>query len=485
MSLSGALTVALSGLQASTTAVQIVSGNVTNAQTEGYTKKSISLSAVSTGTSQGGVEITNYTRATNTVLSATLNSATSNASYYSTQSTYLNQVQTILDSTGDPPALSNYLSEFQSAWTEFSANPSDTTLEQSVITSGQLFANEINSIASQTESLRVSIQSTLEANVSELNTALSDLQTLNTEISTALSNNRPTVDLEDERDTLINKISQYTNVTVMERDNDQIALYTSGGTALLDGAAQTFSVGSDGNSVVNASGSDVTSSLTRGSLQAMTDFLSENVTSANGVAVLTKLESQMKNFANIFIATTGDGNSFADVYKSADTDTGELDDEFFTALIGSDGLPDISSFAVNSDLIDGTSKVKKDAGTGISDMMLDTDIAITTTLSGGSYIYSTSSTFSASGLTVKSQTASGIATAILTGFQQAASATKSQYATASTQQAYYKSSLSSETGVDTDTELVNLTMWENSYAASAHVISTIQSMMQTLEDMVG
>jgi len=39
MSLSGALSVALSGLQASTTAVQIVSGNVTNAQTEGYTKK--------------------------------------------------------------------------------------------------------------------------------------------------------------------------------------------------------------------------------------------------------------------------------------------------------------------------------------------------------------------------------------------------------------------------------------------------------------
>jgi len=147
MSLSGALSVALSGLQASTTAVQIVSGNVTNAQTEGYTKKNVSLAAVSTGSSQGGVEITDYTRTTNAVLSATLNSATSNASYYKTQSTYLNQVQTILDSTGDPPALSNYLSEFQAAWTDFSASPSDTTLEQSVISSAQLFANEITASA--------------------------------------------------------------------------------------------------------------------------------------------------------------------------------------------------------------------------------------------------------------------------------------------------------------------------------------------------
>jgi len=430
------------------------------------------------------VEITDYTRTTNAVLSATLNSATSNASYYKTQSTYLNQVQTILDSTGDPPALSNYLSEFQAAWTEFSASPSDTTLEQSVISSAQLFANEINSIGSQAEELRVNIQSTLETSVSELNTALDELQTLNTEISTALANNRPIVDLEDERDTLVNKISQYTNVTIMQRDNGQIALYTSGGTALLDGGAQTFSVGSDGNTVVNTAGSDVTSSLTRGSLQAFTDFLSETVTSANGVAVLTKLESQMKNLSNVFIATTGDGNSFADIYSTSDLGADELDTEFFTALIGTDGLPEISSFSVNSALIDGTSKVKAAAGTGLSNMFEDRDIAIATSFSGGAYTYSTTSTFSSLGLTVKSQTASGIATAILTGFQQSASAIKSQYATASTQQAYYKSSLSSETGVDTDTELVNLTMWENSYAASAHVISTIQSMMQTLENMV-
>jgi len=292
------------------------------------------------------------------------------------------------------------------------------------------------------------------------------------------------VDLEDERDTLVNKISQYTNVTIMQRDNGQIALYTSGGTALLDGGAQTFSVGSDGNTVVNTAGSDVTSSLTRGSLQAFTDFLSETVTSANGVAVLTKLESQMKNLSNVFIATTGDGNSFADIYSTSDLGADELDTEFFTALIGTDGLPEISSFSVNSALIDGTSKVKAAAGTGLSNMFEDRDIAIATSFSGGAYTYSTTSTFSSLGLTVKSQTASGIATAILTGFQQSASAIKSQYATASTQQAYYKSSLSSETGVDTDTELVNLTMWENSYAASAHVISTIQSMMQTLENMV-
>jgi len=72
----------------------------------------------------------------------------------------------------------------------------------------------------------------------------------------------------------------------------------------------------------------------------------------------------------------------------------------------------------------------------------------------------------------------------LSGFQQAANTISSQSSTASTQQTYYQNTLTSQTGVDTDTELVNLTNWENSYAASAHVISTIQQMMQTLENMV-
>ena len=91
MSLSGALSVALSGMQTSTTAVQIISGNITNAQTDGYTQKSINLAAVSMGSSLGGVEITSYSRLTNGVLFATLNSATSNASYLSTQNSYLSQ----------------------------------------------------------------------------------------------------------------------------------------------------------------------------------------------------------------------------------------------------------------------------------------------------------------------------------------------------------------------------------------------------------
>ena len=76
MSLSGALSVALSGLQTSTTVAQIISGNIANAQTAGYTTKKANLDAVSNGPSMGGVQVGSYGRASDSVLSATLNGAT-------------------------------------------------------------------------------------------------------------------------------------------------------------------------------------------------------------------------------------------------------------------------------------------------------------------------------------------------------------------------------------------------------------------------
>ncbi len=485
MSLSGALTVALSGLQTSTTAAQVISGNISNSQTQGYTAKTINLEAVTSGSSTGGVELSGYSRVTNNILSATLNNATSNASFLSTQNGYMTQVQSILNSTNNPPVLSSDLSNFQAAWTQYAASPSDVTLEKTVVSTGQALASTINSIAVQTTSLQTNVQNDLSTAVQSLNTALAEVQTLNTEITSARVNKQPTVNLEDLRDQAINTISQYTNVTVMQRSNGQVALYTSSGAALVDGLAQTFSVSVDGNSILNAVGADASSSLTGGKLQATTDFLSSAASTSNGVGVITKLQSQLQNFANLFLATTAtNSGSFADTYNSAATKTGEQGNSFFTASINADGLPDMTTFSVNSSLANGTTTAKTAAASGINNAFSATNLAITV-VPGSPITYTTSSTFLAAGLTTQHQTYAGIATAILSGFQQAANAIQTQNTTAAAQKTYYQSSLSSQTGVNTDTELVNLTNWENSYAASAHVISTIQTMMKTLENMVG
>lgn len=464
MSLTGALNAALSGIKVSTTAVQVISSNVSNAQTTGYTDKSLSLSESVVGTSYGGVEISSYNRVSDSVLSATLNSATTTSSYYSTQDSFLTQIQNILDSSASPPALASAVSNFQSAWTAYSASSNSSADEANVISTGEQLATTINSIASQISSLKTNVESDLSTSVSTLNTDLQQVQTLNTQIQSAIASNQSPSDLEDQRDTLINNISALTNVQVMTRSDGTVALYTSNGTALLDGTAQTFSVSND--QVVNALGANVSSALGGGTLQAQTDFLSTDTSNTgNGVAVISKLTAQLQSFASQFTSTSS-ASSFASTYDSATTDSGELASSFFTYSTDGNGNIDLTSFAVNSALVNGTSTVKAAAATSVANSFTATN------------------SYTSGGLTVTNQTYAGIANSILSYFQQAANSVAASSTTASAQQSYYQSALSKETGVNTDTELVNLTSWQNAYAASAHVISTIEAMFTTLENMI-
>ena len=474
MSLTGALNAALTGIQTSTAAVQLISSNVSNAQTAGYTEKTLGLSQIPTGS--GGVEISSYNRVSDSVLSATLNNATSSSSYLSTQNGYLTQIQSLLGSSDNTPALSSAVSAFQSAWTTYAASPESTVDQAAVVSAGETLANTVTSITSQLGSLTANVQSNLSTTVSTLNTDLQKVQSLNTQISQAISTNQSPDNLEDERDQAVNAIAAITNVQVMQRSNGAIALYTPGGTALLDNTAQTFSV--SGSTVVNSLGANVSGNLTGGSLQADTDFLSTDTSNTgNGVAVISKLTSQLQGFVNLFTNTASGG--FADTYNSAaSSSSGELSSDFFTVSQDSSGNPDLSTFAVNTDLVSGTSTVKQAAASTVANTFTATNLAINASTS------TTSSTFSAGGLTVSNQTYAGITNSILSYFQQAANAVAASSTTASAQQSYYQSALSSETGVNTDSELVNLTSWQNSYAASAHVISTIEAMFTTLENMV-
>lgn len=465
MSLTGALNAALSGLKVSTTAVQVISSNVANAQTPGYAAQTVNITEVITGGSSNGAVISGYSQVTDDVLSATLNNATSSAAFYSTQNSYLSQVQSILDSSSSTPALTSTLSAFQSALSTYAASTDSTTSQASLVTAGQNLTNAINTIASRIGTLQSAAQANLATNVSTLNTDLQKVQLLNTQIQAANANNQSPNELIDQRNQAVNAIAAITNVQSVSRNGGTIALYTPGGTLLLDGQAQTFSV--SGNKVVNAIGADVSDSLSGGSLQAQVQFLSTDTTNTgNGVAVLSKLTGQLQGLVGLFTSTTS-STSFASTYNNATTASGELGSNFFTATTDSSGNVDLSSFAVNAALVNRTSVPKAAAANSLSGLFTTTNAS-----------------FSAGGLTTTNQTYSGITNSILSYFQQAANTISSSASTSASQQTYYKNALSSEIGVNTDSELVNLTNWQNSYAASAHVISTIKQMFTTLENMV-
>jgi flagellar hook-associated protein 1 FlgK len=159
--------------------------------------------------------------------------------------------------------------------------------------------------------------------------------------------------------------------------------------------------------------------------------------------------------------STGPPQTFADAYNTATTGTGELASNFFTT----DGSGDPSSLTVNSNLTSGNMTLKQASAEPTAAAM------------------SANFSFSASALNVTG-TYVDLTTAILSGFQEAANTVATQNTAAAQQKTYYQQALTSATGVNVDSELVNLTTLQNSYAASAHVITTINAMLADLENVL-
>jgi flagellar hook-associated protein 1 FlgK len=178
--------------------------------------------------------------------------------------------------------------------------------------------------------------------------------------------------------------------------------------------------------------------------------------------------------ADAFTNTTAGG--FAAAYNAAaTTGSGELNNGFFTVSTNpSTGLADPATFQLNAALTAGTSSVKQAAGS-----------AVVAALTNPQTYPATSPAGLGLGLTANSSgTVSDMTTAVLSYFQQAANTVNTQSTAATQQQTYYQQAISNATGVNVDTELVNLTTLQNSYAASAHVITTINQMFQDLNNII-
>ncbi|MDD5586613.1 MAG: flagellar hook-associated protein FlgK [Alphaproteobacteria bacterium] len=462
-SLFTALNISLSGLQTATTQMLITSNNIANAGTEGYTRKTAKSQAVTLGMEGGGTQIMGYMRATNDTLYTTLNTAISDAGLRNTQEDYLAQVQNILGSDNSSnPALSDAISKFSAAWQQLAAAPESNVNQTQVVQAATQLVSTVQTLAGNIDTLDRQCYTDVNNTLSDLNSNLASINDLNNKISMGLGTGMDISNLIDQRDLLVQKVCAVMDVTVMERANEQIALYTPGGYMLLDGAPQSFSY--DGANVYANSDPalSLNNTLTGGKLQALVSFRAVTTPTSTDQAtnVIQKLKSQLDAVVSAFTTVdAGPPESFAYAYANAASNAGEA----AFILSGTDS----SSFAVNSTLLDGTETIKLAGSAPVVDTFNDA-----------------TKSFSADGLNVTNASYATLASSILTNFQQAATSIKTLSATASNQRDYLQERLTNDTGVNVDNEIVALTTLQNAYAASAHVMQIINQLFTTLENIL-
>src|SRR3984893_621543 len=143
MSLSDALSIAMSGLRANQAAMSLVSSNVANAETPGYVRKTVDQVATNTGSTGSGVNINGVNREMDQYVQAQLRTETPGASFVSLKSDFRKQLQGLY---GDPNATGTLESSFNALNTAVQAlgtSPDSASARIGVINAGQARAGPL------------------------------------------------------------------------------------------------------------------------------------------------------------------------------------------------------------------------------------------------------------------------------------------------------------------------------------------------------
>jgi flagellar hook-associated protein 1 FlgK len=251
MSLSSALSIAMSGLNANQAALSIVSSNVANASTPGYVSQSINQVEQVVGGLGTGVQVAGITRALDTYVQNQLRTETSGGGYADQISNVLTQLQNVYGTPGSEGTLETAFSNLTSAVQGLSANSGAYSAQSAVVTAAQNMAQQLNTTTQGIQALRTNVQQDIGTSITSANTAMAQIANLNTQLQGLTSSDPGAATLEDQRDTAISTLSQLMDIRVTTSGNNQVSIYTNSGIQLVGTQASKLSF--NGPAALNAS----------------------------------------------------------------------------------------------------------------------------------------------------------------------------------------------------------------------------------------
>ncbi len=466
MSLNIALEYALSGLNATQSQLQVLAGNIANAQTPGYSEETLPQTSDPLTSGGAGVVTGEIQRITDSGLKGQLLGQTTLSGAASATNTYQQQIQSLIGEVGSGDTIADTINNFESAMQTVAATPQDPTAQANAVNAGQQLTNQLNGFSSGIQSVRQGADAQIATDVGTVNTALTNIGQLNAQISKLQSLGESTASLEDQRDQQLQQIAQYLGVQSYTSSNGMMAVMTSAGQSLVDGTnVQQFSYSQSGSitaastlSPLTLDGTDVTSETTTGEIGSLLQM--ENTTLPN----LTAQLNQVTN--NLFTAASDPDLQTTNSGLNATNDA----NDFFANVDIAGGVDNSATIEVNPDLVGNPGLLDQGAA--------GPDPSITSTLSQN--LQNPAAFAAAGGLPATSTTIANYVAQMIGAAASTASGTSSNATDQSALLSQMQSQYSSTVGVNLDTELSQLVVYQNAYSASAHVISTIQSMFDVL-----
>jgi flagellar hook-associated protein 1 len=255
MSLSDALSIAMSGLRANQAAMSLVSSNVANAETPGYVRKTLNQVATNSGDYGSNVRTIGVNRELDQYIQAQLRTETSGDGYASLRSNFLQQLQSLYGNPGSVGTLEDAFNKLTTAVQALSTSADSQSARIGVVNAANVLASQLNSMTQGIQTLRGAAENGISDSVNTANNLMSQIATINNQLSAnplgGTSTDASTAALLDQRDQYITQLSELMDIRVTTNGTNQVTVFTTSGVELVGNQAARLSFNAQGTVTPN------------------------------------------------------------------------------------------------------------------------------------------------------------------------------------------------------------------------------------------
>lgn len=319
MSLASLLSIARSSLIVQQRAMEVTAHNVANANTPGYSRQTLRLTSATPlqmpmYTLGRGVEGNTIERARDVFYDAAYRRDYGSLGRSNTLNDYLTQIEGTLNEPSTD-GLSAALDGMFGSLNDLAGDAANTTNRDLVVTKASRVVQQLHSMAAQLDRVNQEAVDNMRVQVQQVNALAQQVASLNQKILASTGPNGVSADLQDQRDALVDQLSQSVGVRVMARADGTIGV-TAGDTMLVDGAQATtlavVTVGS-GYGVASANGGGAID-MQSGTLSALADLTQNR---------LPAVRARLDQFANALVT------EFNRIHRAGTTPAGGTNIDFF------------------------------------------------------------------------------------------------------------------------------------------------------------
>lgn len=226
------LDIARSGLQAAQIQMDVAGHNIANVNKEGFSRQRVTLLARSPnyrsfGALGRGVAISNIERVREVFLDTVFRRQAPNEGSALIRASYFTRIEDIFQEPSES-GLSTRLNLFFDAANDFANSVEEQPVRLSLVTEAGSLATTLRQVSERIRLLRTNANEEARNLVPQINSLSERIAALNLHIRDSELGHTTANDMRDERDVLVDQLSQIVNITARERPDGQVDILIAG-----------------------------------------------------------------------------------------------------------------------------------------------------------------------------------------------------------------------------------------------------------------